>query len=62
MNITLDEIRSNAPDGATHYYICGGHAWYFKGDRNLKVYHRHEWLPYSKTGFGFNLSQIKPLN
>ena len=34
MNITLDEIRSNAPDGATHYKVTGKHVSYFKSDKN----------------------------
>lgn len=61
MNITLDDIRSKAPSGATHYFISIGHAWYFKNPKNWKVYYRHEWMVYSKLGFGFNLSEMRQL-
>jgi len=30
MNITLDEIRSKAPDGATHYKKYGSYVSYYK--------------------------------
>ena len=33
MNITLDEIRSKAPEGATHYEIDeDGEVWYYRED------------------------------
>ena len=55
------DIKKNAPDGATHYFISIGHAWYFKNPKNWKVYYRHEWMAYSKLGFGFNLSEMHQL-
>ena len=61
MNIALDDIRSKAPKGATHYFISTCHAWYFKNPKNCKVYYRHEWMAYSKLGFGFNLSEMRQL-
>ena len=35
MNITLDDIRSKAPDGATHY------AYYDLGDFTKTVYYKY---------------------
>ena len=38
MNIALDDIRSKAPEGATHYITDGGEIWYIKEDRNKDVW------------------------
>lgn len=44
--MTLDEIRSNAPDGATHYEIDDdGDVWYYK-----KCYHDCCWLDFDRDG------------
>ncbi len=66
MNITLDEIRSNAPDGATHYEVCDGEVYYYTRTENLV------WAIWNDCDdpfdpwwdsciIGFNESKIKPL-
>ena len=52
--MTIEEIRANAPQGATHYLVSAGHQWYFKGD---KIYYRNEWFDYKNTCFKFDLSK-----
>ena len=61
MSNELEQIKAQAPEGATHYFISIGHAWYFKNPKNWKVYYRHEWMTYSKLGFGFDLSEMHQL-
>ena len=67
MNITLDEIRSNAPDGATHYLVLN-HTYYLKYykdiDRWLAWYDydcHSEWGIANHRAVRFNLQDIKPL-
>ena len=59
--MTNQEIKDRAPDGATHYFISIGHAWYFKNPKYWNVYYRHGWMAYSKLGFGFSLSEMRRL-
>ena len=42
MNITLDEIRSKAPDGATHY--SKEQRKYYKHDNYWKVFKYDKWV------------------
>ena len=57
MNITLDEIRSNAPDGATHYNHRT-ETYYKEGDK--LYYWEGEWRPSWYGGSEFMI-YIKPL-
>ena len=59
--MTPQQIKAQAPEGATHYLINGNQKWYFKKPKKWKVYYRHEWMTYSKLGFGFNLSEMRQL-
>lgn len=62
--MTLEEIRKNAPEGATHYIIVDGVAIYVLKKR---FYHRwlhngefSQWMYYKPSLF-FRLFKIKPL-
>ena len=59
--MTLDQIKKNAPVGATHKYNSKGAIWYFKNPKSWKIYYRHEWIDYSKLGFDFNMTEIVEL-
>lgn len=55
--MTQEEIRKNAPSGATHYIQSGGHIWYFKNPKKWMIYYRHEWALYGGFVFGFDMSK-----
>ena len=58
MNITLDEIKSKAPDGATHYNQS---EYYFKNIDGDKC---EMWQPYEQRWFSTYVStfdKFKPL-
>ena len=57
--MTLDEIRSKAPEGATHYTVYMGEVFYLK-HINGKLY-KH--IKYTSYAFFLDteLSEIKPL-
>ena len=60
MNITLDEIRSKAPDGATHYHNISDFAVYLKGEIGYWYWWNpffEEWMPDSTV----DTYKIKPL-
>ena len=64
MNITLDEIRSKAPNGATHYYEGGGVIFYIR--RTPKNWYHKEktggrWWKVSPTQVGLVRDYAKPL-
>ena len=44
--MTIEEIRNNAPDGATHYEIEGRSIYYYKFNNiNLSIWNRNKgWL------------------
>ena len=44
--MTIEEIRKNAPDGATHYEIDGRFIYYYKFNNiNLSIWNRNKgWL------------------
>ena len=44
MNITLDEIRSNAPEGATHYKEVIANIAYLKYDGDGWMRHSGNWI------------------
>lgn len=43
--MTLEEIRKNAPEGATHYYICedGDVIYYIYKNRSLMWHNNGRW-------------------
>ena len=59
MNITLDEIRSKAPEGATHYFLYqdGMVLYYKKTLFIIEMFSFDDWLPSSHKDF----SKLKPL-
>lgn len=64
MNITLDEIRSKAPEGATHYYSNAHIVAYYFYSSDVKmwfVWDKHHEFWTSKC-FTYRESDIKPLN
>ena len=65
MNITLNEIRSKAPNGATHYVITmKNNIRYYTKDWNGDWGIYQDWkypIGWRKVGIFFDESEIKPL-
>ena len=60
MEITIEEIRKNKHEGATHYDIQWNHVFYYQVDTAIKMWNE---IKFVFLDFIYNLSmyELKPL-